>query len=162
MFAAVAEDGRGVRNQGQQGTQAAAGASDRVLLEPFADREQERQHRGLANLAEQDGADGGDRHQRPDPDLALGQALERGGDEGVAGDDQRHRFQGQLHRARAVRPPHDQGGDQQHPGEDGGPDLGDLPQLVGFVLLFALRAGFVVAAAAGVAHTVTPAPVSVP
>ena len=72
---AVAQHGGLVRDQGQQRAQAAAGAGHRVLLQSLADGEQEGQHGGLADLAEDHRADRGDRHQRADADLALGQPL---------------------------------------------------------------------------------------
>ncbi len=141
LLTAAAEHRGGVRYQGQQGAQAATSAGDRVLLEALTDGEQEREHGGLADLAEQHRTDGGDRHQGADPDLALGQPLERGRDERVAGDDQRGHLEAHSQSIRSAGHADDQGRDQQNTGRYGGPDLGDLPQLFGFVFLLALGSG---------------------
>ena len=70
---AVAQDGGLGRDQGEQRTQAAAGAGHRVLLQALADGVEEGERCGLGDLAEDDRADRGDRHQGADADLALGQ-----------------------------------------------------------------------------------------
>ncbi len=151
---AVAQHGGRLRHQRQQRAQPAPGAHQRVLLQPFADRVQERQHGGLGDLPKDDRADGGDRHQRADADLALGQPSQRAGHECPAADRQRESVQADRDRrarpGQARQPP----GEQEHPGRAGELQLAHLPQpfrlpLFGLVLPGRLR---ICAASARITH----------
>src|SRR5690606_39992846 len=66
----IPPDGRGLRDQLEQRPQPAAGAVHGLVLQRFGDRVQERQRRGLLDVAEDDRADRADRHQQPDAQLA--------------------------------------------------------------------------------------------
>ena len=148
--ACSAHDGDPGRDQGQQGSQAAAGSCQGVALEGFGDREQERERRRFAELAEDHGADRRDRHERPHAELAAGQRPEGVGDEGRPANSQRDEEQHRLRRC-CVERTGDQPAGQQGPGCGGHPNLAYRPERCRAVVV-EVSVGAPVVGAAGVSH----------
>ena len=142
---AVAANRDAIGHERQQRPQTAPGAGQRVALERLGDREQERERRGLAELAEHHRTDRGDRHQRADAEPPSQQSADRLRDEGQPAGDQRRRDA----RERVRVEPRDAGGEpdrERHAGQRGQLDLADVTQPL-------RRLGAVViVVAAGVAH----------
>ena len=85
---------RRVGDEGEQRTQAAAGAVHRLVLESLRDGVQERQGRGLGDVPEEDGADGADGHEQTDAEAAMPeQAGQRAGHERRRAEQQREPIQ---------------------------------------------------------------------
>ena len=146
-----------IRDQGEQGPQAAAGAGHGVLLQALADGVQEGECCGLCDLAKNDRADRSDGHQGSHADLSLDQSPQRAGNERPGTQGQGNGIQPGDHALGAVVPSSEEPREQEHAGGRGEAQLADLPQPFGLVLFQPVAArfvaaGFVVAAAAGVAH----------
>ncbi len=126
-LAAGAQYGRLLGHQVEQRPQAVPGPGQGVLLQALAEGEQERQRGGLLHLPEQGGADGADRHQQADAELAARQPPQRTRDEGGPAHQQRCRGQYQL----GGLPPREPGEEpttQQGTGEQTQLHLAHLPE----------------------------------
>ena len=111
-----------------------------------------------------DRADGGDRHQGADADLALGQPPQRAGHERPGPQGQRDGVQPGHKGPRGVGEVRNEAGQQEESGGRGEPQFADLPQPFGLALvhLALVVAGLVVAAAARRTHRDSLAAVEVP
>ena len=100
----------------QQGAQSALRAPHRVTLQPFGDREQERERRSLGDLAKQQRADHRDGHQHADAQPTSGQRGDGIGDEGQTAEHQCPSEQGHLERHRPVGPLDEEPAQEQQAG----------------------------------------------
>ena len=146
----VAQHGRGLRHELEQRAQAAAGAVHRLVLQGLGDRVQERQRGGLLHVAEDDRADGTDRHQQRDPELPLGEQVpQRAGHERVRAQ-QQARPERDQRRDVQPRPLQHQAGAERDPGEDRHHQARVAPpRALGLLCLFSGVGGRLVAAACG-------------
>ena len=146
-----------VGGQIQQGAQAAPGAGHGVLLQPFGDGVEHRQHRGLAQLAQQHRAHGGDGHQRAHADPALCQAAHGGRDERPPRDGQGGDFEHRPHQVGTPDPARAVSCRQEQCGHGGEADLAHLPQSFRLRRLgLAATAGLVSATSARITHRAPP------